>query len=453
MDKKLEELLKQLETAKTVSADQLKILRELWEAHPETAPKVEAARRIPYVDEPTGARARSIGRILAVASSNASATKAININNGLPERPLSDEERALRDFCDDALIVSTILGKNPRQTKMWGMIEETGLGKALAEATAGAGAEWVPTLLSADFIEKFRLASKVAQLFPEVVMPSNPFDLPFIGGAMTWYLVPEAQSDEPSKAPASNVSTGKRTMTAKKLKARTLFSEELTEDSILAVLPMLKEELNLSGGEAVENVLINGDDSVSPFDSDITSALDQRKAWKGLRKLAITAATAKLDLSTFDKDTIRSLKAKMGKYGITPADVVYIAGISSYNKALGITEFLTVDKYGPLATIVTGELGRVYGSPLITSERMREDLNDSGVYDGITTTKTGLLTVYRRGFVIGTRGLPKVKFRGADQDPDSDQNVLSVSFRKAFIDRWAVSSSVVTVGYGYKISL
>jgi HK97 family phage major capsid protein len=452
VDKELEELLKRLEAAQAVSKEQLEFLKTFWEAHPDAAPtKAQAARQIPFIDDDgLKGRIRRIDRILA--TSEVSKTRGINLLTGMPERPLTEEEKLIREFSDEALIVGTILGRNPRTLKMWGELSESTLGKALAEATAGSGAEWVPTLLSADFIEKFRLASKVAQLFPEIAMPSQPFDLPFIGGALTWYLVPESQSDEPSKAPASTITTGKRTLNAKKLKARTLFSEELTEDSILAVLPMLKDELITSGGEAIEDVLINGDTTAPHMDSDVTSALDRRKAWIGLRKLAITAATAKLDLSTFDKDTVRNLKTKMGKYGVTPADVAYIAGIVSYNKMLGLAELLTMEKYGALATIVTGELGRLYGSPVIISERMREDLNASGVYDATTMTYTGLLTVYRRGFVIGARGLAKVKFKGADQDPDSDQNTLSVSFRKAFLDRWAVSSTVVTAGYGYKIS-
>jgi hypothetical protein len=435
VDKDLEELLKKFEAANAISKDQLALLTALAEKTPAVA---AAIRKIPFVDESPTGKVRSIDRILAIASNPFSATKAINLVNRMPEWPLTDEEKTLRGVLDDALLTATLLGKNPRALKMWGYsFDGTALGKALAEATATAGAEWVPTLLSADFIEKFRLASKVAQLFPEVPMPSNPFDLPFLGGELTWYLVPESTSDEPSKAPASTVTTGKRT---------------LTEDSILAVLPLLKEELNVSGGEAIEDVLINGDLTATHMDSDVTSALDRRKAWNGLRRLAITAATARVDTGTFSATTAISIRTKMGKYGVTPSDCAYIVSLSAYAKMLAFTEVMTVDKYGPLATIVTGELARLSGSPILISERVRQDLNATGYYDGTTMTKTEILTAFRRGFVIGTRGLPKVKFRGSDQDPDSDQNVLSVSFRKAFLDRWAVSATVVPCGMGYNIT-
>jgi len=48
----------------------------------------------------------------------------------------------------------------------------------------------------------------------------------------------------------------------------------------------------------------------------------------------------------------------------------------------------TVDKYGQFATVLNGELGKIDGIPVIVSEKIRENLNASGVYDGTTTTKT-----------------------------------------------------------------
>ena len=62
-----------------------------------------------------------------------------------------------------------------------------------------------------------------------------------------------------------------------------------------------------------------------------------------------------------------------------------------------------MDKLGPNATILNGQVGTLFGAPVIVSEWVRENLNASGVYDGITTTKTYALAVNRGEWAMGQR--------------------------------------------------
>ena len=48
-------------------------------------------------------------------------------------------------------------------------------------------------------------------------------------------------------------------------------------------------------------------------------------------------------------------------------------------------------------------IGSLYGVPVIVSEFVRENLNASGVQDGITTTKSYNLCVNRNEWVMGQR--------------------------------------------------
>jgi hypothetical protein len=93
----------------------------------------------------------------------------------------------------------------------------------------------------------------------------------------------------------------------------------------------------------------------------------------------------------------------MGKWGVNPADLAFIVGVSEPPRLLADTNLLTVDKMGPNATILNGQIGSVFGVPVIVSEHVREDLNASGVYDGITTTKTFMLCVNRNEWAMGQR--------------------------------------------------
>lgn len=379
-------------------------------------------------------------------------TKHMDQILSLPSDKLTDMEKEMRAFSDDAYLVATIMRKDPRQTKLWSERQglSSALRKAMDTATAAEGLEWIPTILSQNYIEKFRLQAKVAALFDDIPMPSNPFKMPYTGGlsASNFYLVGESTSDSPTASPASTKATGAQTLTAKKLKARLLWSDEFDEDSIIAILPMLRSELAIAGAEAIEDCLINGDTTATHQDSNVTETTDRRKIWDGLRDQCPSGT--KVDLGTFATATLLSILTKMGKYAVNPSELAFITGARGYNHLRNLTEVLTVDKYGPAATILNGELGKLAGVPIIVSEYVQENLNATGVYDGSTTDNTIILVVNRRAPIIGTRGGVKLTFLNEGQ---VDQNQLIMSFRKALAYRWTASSSVTTIGLAYNVTV
>jgi HK97 family phage major capsid protein len=370
-----------------------------------------------------------------------------------PASGLNEVEQELQKLNDDALIVGTLLRVPPTATKLWNntLSRSAALRKALDASTSTEGSEWVPTLLSADYIEKFRLEAKVAALFNDVAMPSNPYTLPYVGGlsASNFYLAAESTSDAPSSSTPSTPSSSSQTLTAKKLKARVLFSDELSEDSIIPILPMLRADLAKAGAEALEDVILNGDTTATHLDADVTDSRDRRKAFNGLRDMSALVTATKKDLATFSTATVASIFTAMGKYGIQPSKLAIICSAVGYNKLRLLTDVLTVDKYGANATILNGELGKFLGIPIIVTEYLREDANASGVYDGSTTTKSLLLGVHRPGFIIGTRGGVKLTFQA---EGETDQNQLIMSFRKAFQPIWTPSATVQTIGLGYNFA-
>jgi len=100
-----------------------------------------------------------------------------------------------------------------------------------------------------------------------------------------------------------------------------------------------------------------------------------------------------------------------------------------------------------MATLVTGELARLGNVPIVVSDFMSAAMNNSGVYDHVTTDKTGLLTVNRSRFQVGRR-------RGTllEAETVARQHVtyLVASDRKVFrtVDR----STTKNVHYAYKLS-
>ena len=183
---------------------------------------------------------------------------------------------------------------------------------------------------------------------------------------------------------------------------RSLWSKTLDVDSAVAIAGYQQRKLVQAFADAREKAIIDGDTDGTHQDSDVgASTTDARTAWDGLRKkaLAQTVVTA----TSSSVANLLALRKGMAKWGVNPADLAYIVGVSAAHALLADSNLLTVDKFGPNATILNGQIGSIAGVPVIVSEHVREDLNASGVYDGITTTKTFNLCVNRNEWAMGTR--------------------------------------------------
>lgn len=274
--------------------------------------------------------------------------------------------------------------------------------RAMDVDTSAEGTEWVPTGIGASLHEKVRAAGKVAPLFTRIDIPTNPWKWPIEGADATAYRVAEPTADNESKPTASTPGTGAPTFDAEIIGARTLFSRSLDADSALAILPFGQMKLTWAFVNAEETAIINGDSDGTHQDSDIgASTTDPTTLWDGLRKrgIAQTVATA----TTCTALNLGVVRKAMGKWGVNPTDLAFIIGVTNMHTLLADTNLLTVDKMGPNAVILNGQIGSVFGVPVIVSEWVRETLNASGVYDGITTTKTSMLCVNRNEWAIGQR--------------------------------------------------
>ena len=350
---------------------------------------------------------------------------------------------------DELYLCSQILSTDPRNLKMWGDWESvtTDLRKAMDTATAGEGEEWIPTEFSRNLIEQVRLALKVSALHSRINIPTPTYRMPVEGADAVAYLIPESTSDDSTKIKASTPGTKRISFDAQKLASRVLFSEEVSEDSIVPILPYLRGKVIEALAVAQETCTINGDTSTTHQDSDVTDSLDARKAWNGYRTAVLTAANK--DLGTFSTTNLRGVRSGMGKYGVDVNKLAWVAGTSGYNAMMDLTEVRTLDKYGPKATILTGELAKLDNIPIIVSEYIREDLNASGVYDGVTMTKTIILLVRRDGFMYGDRRSVKVK---SAEIIETDQTQIVVTQRLDFEAVYDTDTETI-VGQAYNIAV
>lgn len=362
----------------------------------------------------------------------------------------NEQIKEIQAINDQILITSKILGIHPWQTKAWRQFQplRSELRKAMDTGTAAEGLEWIPTNFSAQMIEKIDLAQRVAGLFSTITMPTKSYTLPVEGGDAVVYKQTESSSDTANEITASTPGTANKLLTAIKLAGLVYTSEELVEDSIVDNIGYIQMKLVDAIVKGKEDCIINGDTSSTHMDSDITAAADHRKSWDGLRKLV--KAANRVSLATFNDANVQSILTKLGKYGVDPEKLAWIPGAKGYLKMLtSLTNVQTRDKYGDWATVITGELSKYVGIPVITSQYMRENLAPDGYYDGVTTSLGTLALVHRPSFVIGDRRLVTLK---VDEEIKTDQRVLVVTWRGVFSNVFSnTSEDIVGVGYNFSV--
>lgn len=354
---------------------------------------------------------------------------------------------------DTAVIVATLLKKDVRNTKSWKRLMEGGgeYVRALDSATAGEGLEWIPTGFSPSLIAEVTVLGGIEQLHPTIAMPTASYKVPLQLGRLTAYKVSEQTADTGQTAGTKSSGaglTGALTLTAAGIQAEVLVSKNLQEDSIVAMMPLLRPEIVLSIKRAIEEACINGDTTGSHQDSDVTGSDDRRKLWKGFRKHSIEQSRT-VDFAGsgngLDWETILKIRAKLGKYGINPGDLYWLSGLSLYFKLLSLKDthgnaiVTTMDKLGGAATMVTGVLGKLGGADIMVTEFMREDLTSAGVY-GSGETKTGLACVHKPGFTFGDRRDVTMQVL-TELYAEYQQDALLVTARKDFQPTRTISSN------------
>lgn len=370
-------------------------------------------------------------------------------------RSVADIE-ALQDRSDELLILSAAMGEpgrpaDPRSLDFYGREYVPALQAALDSTTATEGDEWVPTVLSNRLIGRVNLPLKVADLFELIPMTSQPFELPAVGVSRVRTGIHTEQTADSGQTKFKAITPGTRkvTLTAFTFAGRMLVSKVAEEDAIVAMLPWMQRELLEFMAADIEDAIINGDTTGTHFDTGVSDADDVRKYWNGLRDIAINGQTG-TDLNGSDtKLAVANLRANrkiMGKYGADPTKLAHVVSVRGSIDLLDDDDVVTLDKFGDNATIITGQIASVDGSPVVVSEYVSDFQNASGVFDNSTTTQTSAITVHRGGFIRGQRRDMTVQTLH-EVYAEADQDAIIASLRQAFTPLYPLTENIVALTY------
>lgn len=380
--------------------------RETWEAENRRLRSGDAPYASKYSDESKYDNLDSTDLSLLISVQQAFSAKGVSYVNGSPIAPTSAALKAMsrrvanlkpQDNSEEsARAVDYVKGAFKLGTKTH--IEPTveAVDAAIKAATdpmysGGSliGSDWVGTAYSTELWRKIRAATRVLGNVPQEVIPDGYSNktYPLESTDMTWYKVAEATaSDSTLKVPAatvtaSQIATANKNVTVGKLGARGLFTQELEEDSLIRFASQLREQLQASGAEILESLLIDGDVETSANKNINTidgtpNAADYFLLADGFRKLPLVTNTANSlsasgSLAIEDFLKILKLMGTAGIAGADPSKVAFIGDGNVYYAMAQLPEVKTKD-VNSAATVENGFVQNVWGVPFIPSWQMHK---------------------------------------------------------------------------------
>ena len=249
-----------------------------------------------------------------------------------------------------ASLLGTFTGKGMNTDFAQGVMEKAGI-----DYTTNAGD--IDQEVSRQIEKEVTLNLQTAGLFREIqvngaatVLPIQPDVEPATfqtGAASAGNLENRGASDSTFK-PSQVI------LNAYRLISQTFMDNNVDEQVLVNLMPMLVDSVARAHARAVDNAIINGSGSITGLDGFATANSDT------------------LDISDAEKLTAAKLLAArkdMGKYGVNPADVAYIVSQARYFELIEDAGFQDVTDVGSdVATKITGQIGAVFGSPVIVSD-------------------------------------------------------------------------------------
>ncbi len=315
--------------------------------------------------------------------------------------------------------------------------------RAMDSTTVGAGDELVQTMLMNELWADVNLLTTVASLFRMIVMPSNPFEIPLQLGDVNWY-----PGTSNVAGTSTNPATAKRTLTAFELVGVVPWALDLDEDAVIAMLPEVRALIVRNAAEVQDDICINADttetNGINSDGATITAGDAGKAQWligfNGLRHIPLVDNTGQnVNLAGAPSDDMfNQSRVQLGKYGVRPSEVAHIIDLNTFIRSQAISTFRTLDKLGPNATLLTGQLGAVEGIPVVVSEFLRLADADGLVTDAGNVVDTGsLLTVNRTQWWKGMKRDVTIE---TERDIQKRQTVMVASMRLAFTGRLTPAS-------------
>lgn len=270
---------------------------------------------------------------------------------------------------------------------------------------AGVGGEWIPDEFRTELYQTFQVPRGLRALLPSVQMERETLLIPKLSRGGRPFIKGVA-TDDLAKYQASTIETAQKTVRAKGLATLMNIDDAAGEDSAFAIIPALSRQIAQDLEDAFEDCMINGDTNATHQDdianwnirerwgaSGLGGSSDHRRLFLGMRAAAFDKGST-VDAGTFNFAKFMSVVSQLGELAVGNK-VCVVSPEALVANFLQLDQVVTLEKFGPQATVLTGELARLAGIPIVMSRFMSADMADTGLFASGTAPAD-----YKSGFLI-----------------------------------------------------
>ena len=353
------------------------------------------------------------------------------------DRQSGDWKKAFEADIDDAYVMGLATGKG-WDTKL----AHNTMEKVNAHSGVGVSSADFEQTVSTNIERDIQLELVLAPLFREIQMTSATQIIPilpdagyaeFTANQAATGTSPHGNLEERSDtydSTMSGIDLTERTLSTKKLISQSYLGNETEEDAILPILPLIRESIVRAHARGIENALLLGNHADGVYGTS-GAAFEGLITMAGSNKIQSATAFASESLTALD---LLKARKQMGKYGMNPADVVYIINTTEYFNLLQDAEFQDVNLVGSEAVKLRGEIGSVYGSKVIVCDEFKTPAVSK--FYGAAVYAKNYLMPRLRGVTIES-----------DYEVANQRRVLVASQRIGFTDIIDASTSTISLQY------
>ena len=271
------------------------------------------------------------------------------------------------------------------------LFEKAGAGFSATSTNLSLATD-VSTLIEKEIMQELRLA----QAFREVTVNSETTLMPLQTDTnkATWGSNAATSGNLENPTGSDGYQPSNVIMKATKLISTTFMNNETDEQMLINLMPMLVESVARAHARAVDNAFING-----------TSGGNE--GFDGLEALGTTTfdtsvSAAALTTTAVDAADFLSARKLMGKYGMNPSDLIYVVSQKRYYDLIADAAFADITDVGSdVATKITGQVGAIFGTPVIVSDQLEAEADNATV-----------------GYAVNVRNFVVPRLRGVNVEQD-----------------------------------
>jgi HK97 family phage major capsid protein len=277
--------------------------------------------------------------------------------------------------------------------------------------------------VSTNMQDEIRRALIVDPIFNKNISMNNPvMRLPVNpeAGYANWVLEAGYKAAT-SSGTAQNHVVKEINLTAYKLATKEFLGTEEEDDSIIPLLPIIRDAIVRRTAKAWDLALLRGAGAgADPIKGIITTAAGGD----------IISGGAGLAKATIQK--MIDMRRALGTRGLNPSELVFVVSNDVYYDLLDDTSFQTMDKVGTRATLLTGQVGSIANVPVVLS----------GEFEAKAATKIGAVLVNQNNFLVGRYKGLRVE---SDYSVENQQRLIVASQRLGFQQISSVEGNGVSV--------